>query len=77
MVFNPAPAPNRLKVLRAERGVSQRAVASSAGIQFDRYWRIENGYAPAAAEEQAELARVLGVEIPDIWTAERDQVVGA
>lgn len=70
MVFKPKASANRLKVLRAERTVSQRAVASAAGIQFDRYWRIENGYTEADPGEQKAIARVMGLAPGDIWPQE-------
>jgi len=72
MVFKPQATTNRLKVLRAERHVSQRAVAVEAGIQFDRYWRIENGYAEAAVEERRSIAKVMGVPMSAIWPAAQE-----
>lgn len=62
---------NTLRVRRAEyqrnlkkrakrellNGISQVDVAKATRIQFDRYWRIENGYAEPRPKERAALAR--------------------
>jgi transcriptional regulator with XRE-family HTH domain len=55
---------NTLRLRRAEhgeRGISQRDLARLASIHPDRYWRIENQYAEPTEDEQAALAKVLGV----------------
>lgn len=52
----------RLRVLRAERGLSQLETATLSGISMNRYWRIENGYAQATTDEQDALAKVFAVE---------------
>jgi transcriptional regulator with XRE-family HTH domain len=53
----------RLRVLRAERGLSQMETASKAGIAVNRYWRIENGYAEPTPDEQDAIAlKAFGVE---------------
>lgn len=57
---------NRLKVLRAEVGISQLDLALSAGMPRDRYWHIENGYAAPTAADASAIARVLKVEVADI-----------
>lgn len=54
---------NRLRVLRAERLLSQMDTAARAGISHNRYWRIENGYTEPTPDERRELARVLGSTI--------------
>lgn len=46
----------RLRVLRAERGLSQMETAAKAGLALNRYWRIENGYAEATESERQALA---------------------
>lgn len=46
----------RLRVLRAERGLSQMDTAAKAKMGLNRYWRIENGYSEATSDEQAAIA---------------------
>lgn len=55
--------PNRLRVLRAEKGLSQLDTAIATEIKQYRYWRIENGYEIPSDDERAALAKVLGVDI--------------
>ena len=59
----PVVMDNTLRIRRAERRLSQRALAKRARIQHDRYWRIQNDYAEPTDTERAALARVLG--LPD------------
>ena len=68
MMVKQASLPNRLPVLRAERAISQLALAKKARISHNRYWRIENGHATASDVERNMLARVLGVAVNDIWS---------
>lgn len=49
-------AANRLRVLRAERHLSQMQVARELGIGLNRYWKIENGYTVAEPAEREALA---------------------
>jgi len=56
----------RLRVLRAERGLSQRDTAIKAKLALDRYWRIENGYAEPTSKEREQLARAFKVEVADV-----------
>lgn len=53
---------NRLRVLRAEKGVTQIDLALKAGIALSRYWRIENGYEQPTDSERARLAKALRVQ---------------
>jgi transcriptional regulator with XRE-family HTH domain len=61
---------NTLRVRRAEfqrtkkhtkrkliQGISQMDVAKATRIEFNRYWRIENGYAEPRPKERAALAK--------------------
>lgn len=57
------PCPNRLRVLRAERRITQWATAAGAGISQNRYWRIELGRAVPSQEERQRLAEFFGVSI--------------
>ena len=52
----------KLKTLREEKVLSQRELASMAGLTQMTVWRIENGYRDARPQTIRKLARVLGVE---------------
>ena len=58
---------NRLRVLRAERRLSQLDTALSAGIGPTRYWKIENDYTRPTTEESEALMRVFGVPADEIF----------
>lgn len=58
---------NRLKVLRAEKRLSQLDTAIKAGIKEYRYWRIENGYEVPTPAERAALAKVFRVADADVF----------
>jgi transcriptional regulator with XRE-family HTH domain len=62
---------NRLRVLRAEKRLSQMDTAEAAGISFNRYWRIEAGYAEPTEQERQHIARVLHVHIDQAFPAQR------
>jgi transcriptional regulator with XRE-family HTH domain len=53
---------NRLRVLRAERGLRQRDLARRIGLSQGTYSLIESGDRPPTDEDRAALARVLKVE---------------
>lgn len=62
----------RLRVLRAERGLSQMHTAAHAKVDgkpmgLNRYWRIENGYSEPTPEEQAAIAAVFKVPTRDAF----------
>jgi transcriptional regulator with XRE-family HTH domain len=61
------PTNIRLRVLRAERGLSQMDTAVKAKIALHRYWQIENGYKDPEADERARLARVFKVSETDVF----------
>ena len=52
----------KLKALRQESVLSQRDLASMAGLTQMTVWRIENGYRDARPGTIRKLARALGVE---------------
>jgi transcriptional regulator with XRE-family HTH domain len=58
-----------LHVRRAERRLSQRRIAQIAGISYDRYWRIENGYAEPTTDERTMLAAALGTTVEELFPA--------
>jgi transcriptional regulator with XRE-family HTH domain len=54
--------PRTLRVLRAEREITQQLIAARAGLTQTRYWQIEHGEgAPLRKEERAVIARLLEV----------------
>lgn len=59
---------NRLRVLRAERGISQADLALAAGITPSRYWKIENDVPPGPTPtERRALGKTLRLAQADIW----------
>jgi len=58
---------NRLRVCRAERRISQMALAQRARVSRDRIWRFENGYAEATADERERLAKALRVTVEEVF----------
>lgn len=61
--------PNRLRVQRAERRITQIDTALKANIPHSRYWRIENGYDEPTEPERKRLARVLKSDVETIFPA--------
>lgn len=53
---------NTLRVRRAERRLSQMALAARSGIEPNRFWRIENEHTEPSPEERARIAAVLGCD---------------
>lgn len=64
----------RLRVLRAERDISQRDLSIKAGLQYWLYMDIEKGYREATAEERSRIARALKVQPDDVWQSEQSAV---
>jgi transcriptional regulator with XRE-family HTH domain len=60
---------NRIRVIRAERRVSQLRTALSSGVHPTRFWRIENGLVQPTEAERVAIARTLGVAETDVWLA--------
>jgi len=52
---------NTLFLRRAERRVSQMALARSVGIPMYRYWKIENEYSEPRPADRIALADYFGV----------------
>lgn len=59
--------PNRLRLVRAEKRISQLDTALAIGISQSKLSLIENSYVEPTAEERAALARVLGVDESDVF----------
>jgi transcriptional regulator with XRE-family HTH domain len=64
---------NKLRVLRAERRISQVSLATTAGIHPTRLWRLENGYVDPTAHEREAIALALGVPERKVWHAARSR----
>lgn len=60
-------APNRLRVLRAERRWNQMQVAAKLGVGLNRYWKIENGHTDPEPAEQVKLARIFSASVEDVF----------
>jgi putative transcriptional regulator len=60
---------NRLRVLRAERKVSQEDVAARLAISQPLYSRIERGTREPSKEELVKLARVFDVSVNELEEA--------
>lgn len=59
--------PNRLRVLRAERRVTQLITAQRARIQPSRLSLIENGHIDGTPEERRRLARFFKLPIGEVF----------
>ena len=64
------PEPNRLRVLRAERRVTQLTLARRAHVNPTRISFIENGHVEPTPEERDRLARALKVAVTDAFPTE-------
>jgi transcriptional regulator with XRE-family HTH domain len=62
---------NRLRVLRAERRLTQHVVAKRLGISQAQYWKFESALIEPSLSDQRRIARVLGVSIDDLLPMER------
>ena len=58
---------NRLRILRAEQGLSQLDVAQETDIGPNRYWKIENDYASPTSQERKVLRRLFWVTDADMF----------
>lgn len=58
---------NRLRVLRAEKRLTQLDTAARAKVSITRYWKIENGYTDPTPSERAALSRALRVSEADAF----------
>ena len=59
--------PNRLRVLRAERRITQLALARKARVNVARVSFFENGHAEPKPNERKRLARALKVTVIDLF----------
>jgi transcriptional regulator with XRE-family HTH domain len=58
---------NRLRVLRADRRITQLDLALKAKLSQNRYWRIENGYDEPSDSEKKRIARVLKADVSEAF----------
>jgi DNA-binding XRE family transcriptional regulator len=58
---------NRLRVIRAEKRMTQLSLATATGVHPTRVWKIENGYAEPSPRERHAIASALGSSERDIW----------
>lgn len=59
--------PNRLRMLRAERRLTQMLLSRKSGIQSSRISLIENGLVEPRPHECERLARALKVDIAEVF----------
>lgn len=59
--------PNRLRVIRAERRISQLRLALAARIHPTRLWRIENGLVDPTEAERGAILQALAVAAGRVW----------
>lgn len=62
---------DRLRVLRAERDISQLDLARQLGWSPARLWRIEHGDREATPGERQALADFFGTTVDAIWPSGR------
>jgi transcriptional regulator with XRE-family HTH domain len=60
---------NRLRVVRAERRMTQLALATATGNHPTRIWKIEHDYVVPTARERQAIAAALGASEREIWPA--------
>jgi transcriptional regulator with XRE-family HTH domain len=58
---------NRLRVMRAEKRITQIDAAAKAGIGVTRFWRIENGYTDPTPGERERIAKALRVSSSEVF----------
>lgn len=58
---------NRLRVLRAERRITQLDVAEKADLHHHTYWRIENGYNAPTDVQKRRIARILKCTVDEAF----------
>ena len=58
---------NRLRVMRAEKRITQLRVALKAKMQPSRLSHIENGHVEPSETERKRLARALGASLQDVF----------
>lgn len=59
---------NRLRVVRAEKRVTQFRLSMATGIIQSRLSQMENDLINPTPEEREKIAGALGVKVQDIWS---------
>lgn len=59
---------NRLRVVRADKRVTQEALAKRIGISQAKYSELERAVRVPTSLELERMARVLRVPVTDIWS---------
>lgn len=57
---------NRLRMIRAEKRLTQHAVAQRMGVSQATYWQLETAVREPDAETRARIARALRVNVGDL-----------
>ena len=58
---------NRLKVVRAEKKLTQFKLSVLTGIIQSKLSYIENGLAELSEDDKTKIAEALGVKVEEIW----------
>jgi len=66
-------SPERVKAAREVANLSQRAVATAAGVSIDTVRRAENGLHEPGANALGRIATALGVSIDSLFIHEPDR----
>lgn len=61
---------NRLRVVRAEKHLTQIRLALKTKIHQSRLSLIENGYAPPTDDERGAIAKALGLSVQEIFPSD-------
>lgn len=61
---------NRLRVIRAEKRISQFLLRLQTGISTSKISLIENSLLQPTQEEKSKIAKALGVDVGDIFLDE-------
>ncbi len=67
----------RLRTLRMQKGVSQRAFTKQIGINYTQYNRYENGETIPSAESLSKLAEALDVSVDYLLEGKREDAATA
>jgi len=55
----------QIQKMRLERGLTQKALATKAGVALNTVMRMENGQSPGSKMTRARVALALGLDIED------------
>lgn len=66
--------PNRLRVWRADRHVTQFKLAHKSGIATSRISQIENGHIEPTQDERDRLARALKADVAEVFPPVQEAV---